>query len=117
VRGDIAGLAGPSRASPNEDEREGGGTDGYVSSSARGTVPFSPIESDDAGVVMFVVILVEGSSGENGNCEDKDADEDEGAVVDVLSAIAVWDGRWICEGGLGISTRADGITEYPFRLP
>ena len=115
---DTFGLMAPN-GSPNDDDKEGGGTDGYVSSRARGSVPFIPNDSDDAGVVMFVTLLVEISGGENGYCEERDAeaDEDDGGVVDGgVSRAAVYDGRWICEGGRGMSTRADGTPGTPLRI-
>lgn len=64
-----------------------------MSSNARGSVPFNPIDSDDAGVVIFVALLVDTSGGENGYCEDRDAEEDDGGVVDGVSRAVVCDGR------------------------
>lgn len=53
-RGETMGLTVAS-ASPKDDDNEGGGTEGYVSSKALGTVPAAPpIESDEAGVVILV---------------------------------------------------------------
>lgn len=91
ARGETTGLAMIS-ASPKEEESEGGGTDGYVSSRARGCVPAAaPTESEDAGVVIFVAWLVDPMGGENGKGEGRDAEVDEGGVVG-LSEIA-FDGR------------------------
>lgn len=86
-RGAMTGLA-LARGSPNDDDREGGGTEGYVSSSARGCVPtVESLESDEAGVVIFVPLLVDPTGGEKGNGENSDADVDDGGVVDELSVI------------------------------
>lgn len=94
ILGDTVGL--PS-TSPNEDDREGGGTDGYVSSRALGSVPppFRAADSEEAGVVMLVELLVDTSGGENGYWEDieAEAEEDEGGVEERVSGAREWDGR------------------------
>lgn len=96
VSGECAGLSiALERASPNEDESDGGGTEGYVNSRARGSVagpPWKePTEVDEAGVVKLVCTLVSPTAGEKGNGEDPESDPEDGGVV--LSEGATWVGR------------------------
>lgn len=92
--------------SPNDDATEGGGTEGYVSSSARGSVAGPLICPSDPGVVALVTLL-RPASGEKMGGEGNDVEEDDGGVVDGLRGAC--DGRWICEGGRGIGTRAECV--------
>ena len=98
------------RASPKEEESEGGGTEGYVSSSARGSVAGPPAKEpsdvEDAGVVMLVVPLVVPVGGENGKGDDPDMDAEDGGVVEkLIEAVCV--GRWIWDAVRGMGTRAE----------
>ena len=107
----VTGLsAALASASPKEDESDGGGTEGYVSSSARGRVAGppanEPIDVDEAGVVMLVVPLVVPAGGEKGKGDEPDMDADDGGVVDTLTEAACV-GRCICEAVRGIGTRAE----------
>lgn len=48
--------------------------------------------------------------GEKGEGEDRDADAEEGGVVDALGgAFMLGWGRRICDGGRGMGTRADAL--------
>ena len=103
-----AGIGLVASASPKDDAKEGGGTEGYVSSKARGSVPSGwPAESEEAGVVIFVALLVEPVGGENRCGEDNETDVD-GGVTDGLSAARL-DGLCICDGGRGIGTLAETL--------
>jgi hypothetical protein len=100
--------------SPNEDATEGGGTDGYVNSKARGSVAGPPgSEPSEPGVVALVALLGP-TSGENMGGEEKEAEEDDGGVMDGLAG--AWDGRWIWEGGRGIGTRAECVIDGDWRV-
>jgi len=108
--GYMCGLSRGLKGSPKEEEREGGGTEGYVSSCGLTTAANATRGlSDDGGVVKAVLALVPiPLVGENGDGEERDAEAEDGGVVDVLAAgFMLGCGRLICDGGRGIGTRAE----------
>lgn len=64
--------------------------------------------------MIFVALLVLPTGGENGKGDESDseAEVEDGGVVPGLSDIA-FDGRWTWEGGRGIGTRAEEMTDAP----
>lgn len=101
------------KGSPKDDDREGGGTDGYVSSCGL-TVPANGTTrglSEEGGVVKVVVALIPVPLvGENGDGEEREAEAEEGGVVDALGGAFMFGwGRRICDGGRGMGTRAETI--------
>lgn len=96
---------------PNDDEREGGGTEGYVRGRAgAGNAGFETRDVEEGGVVSVVFALTydagkgEVVGGENGKGEEdaEEADVEGGVVVSEVV------GRWIEEGGRGIGTPGTG---------
>lgn len=67
--------------------------------------------SEDGGVVNVVVALMPMPLvGEKGDGEERDAEAEEGGVVDALGgAFRLGCGRRICDGGRGIGTRAETV--------
>lgn len=94
--------------SPKEDATDGGGTEGYVSSIARGTSVAGPSvgEPSEPGVVALVALLGP-AAGEKMGGDDMEAEADDGGVVNGL--IVEREGRWICEGKRGIGTLAECV--------
>jgi len=94
---------------PNEEDKEGGGTEGYDSVckvAGNGAGGFELREPDEGGVVKLVPLLTKLAGlveaiGEKRNGDSEEEGECESGVF-VSEALLV--GRWICDGGRGIGT-------------